>query len=135
MFKIHIGIVLGRATLHPTSVHACPNETLTFTCSDSQVVATLWKLDMYIEENAREITFSSSQPAGSHTVIYMDMIFANLSEVTNRNGSAADITTTLTVITHGLLNRTNISCLTVTEDNVISKSSSVFYFASMLLAS
>ena len=128
MFKIHIGIVLGRPTLHPTSVHACPNETLTFTCSDSQVVATLWKLDMYIEENAREIT-SSSQPAGSHTVIYMDMIFANLSEVINRNGSAADITTSLTVIAHGLLNRTNISCFTLTEDNVISKSSSVFYFA------
>ena len=135
MFKIHIEIVLGRPTLHPTSVHACPNETLTFTCSDSQVVATLWKLDMYIEENAREITFSFSQPAGSHTVIYMDMIFANLSEVTNRNGSAADITTTLTVITHGLRNRTNISCFTVTQHNVISKSSSVFYFASMLLAS
>ena len=48
MFKIHIGIVLGWPTLHPTSVHACPNETLTFTCSDSQVVATLWKLDMYM---------------------------------------------------------------------------------------
>ena len=90
MFKIHIRIVLGRPTLHPTSVHACPNETLTFTCSDNQVVATLWKLDMYIEENAREITFSSSQPTGSHTVIYMDMISANLSEVTRRNGSAAD---------------------------------------------
>ena len=59
----------------------------------------------------------------------MGMISANLSEVTRRNGSVTDITTTLTIITYRLLNRTNISCLTATEDNVASKSFSVLYFA------
>ena len=83
---------------------------------------------MYIK-NTGLLTFSFSQPVGSHAVAHMGMIFVNLSEVTRRNGSVADITTTLTIITHGLLNMTNISCLTATEDNVASKSSSVLYFA------
>ena len=36
--------------------------------------------------------------------LYMSMISANLSEVTRRNGSDGDTTTTLTIITYGLLN-------------------------------
>ena len=40
------------------------------------------------------------------------MISVKLSEVTNKNGSVADIATTLKITTLGLLNRTNISCHT-----------------------
>ncbi|CAI8026939.1 hypothetical protein GBAR_LOCUS15431 [Geodia barretti] len=42
---------------------------------------------------------------------------------------AADMTTTLTITAHRLPNKTNITCLTPTEENVITKSSSIFYFA------
>ena len=81
---------------------------------------------MYI---GAQITFTSSQPVGSKTMVYMDMISANLSEVTRSNGSVQNVTTTLTIITDGFLNQTNISCLAAKEDNAITKSSSVLYFA------
>ena len=121
--------VSGQPTLRPESIYACPNETVTFTCHDSHVVAIQWQLDMYI---GAQITFSSSQPVGSQEMVYMDMISANLSEVTSMNGSLANITTTLTIITNGLLNKTNISCLTANDDNEITKSSSIIYFAGLL---
>ena len=105
---------------------------MTFTCHDSQIVAVQWKLDSYIEQGAH-LTFISTYPIGFEAVAHMGMISANLSEVTNKNGSVADITTTLTIITHGLLNRTNISCLTAKEDNSIFKSSSAFFFAGMCI--
>ena len=121
--------MFGQPTLLHTS-YACPNETVAFTCSDSQIVAVQWKLGMYIEQGADQLTFISSDLVGTQAIIHMDMIFANLSEVTRRNGSVADITTTLTIITHGLLNKTNISCITSTANNAIMSSSScVFYFA------
>ena len=82
---------------------------------------------MYIEQGA-QITFTTSQPVGSKMMVYMDVIFANLSEVTRSNGSVHNVTTTLTI----LLNKTNVSCLAAKEDNAISKSSSVLYFTGML---
>ena len=122
--------MFGQPTLLPMSVYACPNETVAFTCSDSQIVAVQWKLDMYIEQGADQLTFIFSDPVGTQAIIYMGMISANISEVTRRNESVADITTTLTIITHGLLNKTNISCITSAANNaIISSSSSVFYFA------
>ena len=93
----------GKPTLRPASVHTCPNETVTFTCHDTQIVAIAWELDMYIK-NTGLLTFSFSQPVGSHGVAHMGMISANLSEVTRRNGTVADITTTLTIITRPELN-------------------------------
>ena len=64
----------------------------------------------------------------------MDVIYANLSNVTgnNYNRNVADMTTTLTITAHGLPNKTNITCATPIEDNVITKSSSIFYFAGLL---
>ena len=126
------GIIFCKPLLHPESVYACPNETVTFTCHGSDTVSIQWELDMYIDEGA-QITFTSIQPVGSQNMVYMDMISANLSEVTKVDGSqVANITTTLTIITNGLLNKTNISCLTPNDDNDIVKSSSIFYFAGLL---
>ena len=107
---------------------------MTFTCHGSHIVATRWELDLYAEKDALQITFTSSQPVGSQETVYMDMISANLSEVTgkNDNGSSVDMTTTLTITAHRLPNKTNITCLTPTEENVITKSSSIFYFAGLL---
>ena len=113
------------------SVYACPNETVAFTCSDSQIVALQWKLDIYIKQGADQLTFISSDPVGTQAIIHMGMISANISEVTRRNESVADITTTLTIITHGLLNKTNISCITAADNSAIMSSSSVLYFAGM----
>ena len=64
----------------------------------------------------------------------MDMIFANLSDVTAKddNGSAANMTTTLTITAHRLPNKTNITCMTPMQNNIITKSSSIFYYAGLL---
>ena len=125
---------MGSQLIHPESFHACPNETVTFTCHSSQTVAVQWKLDEYIE-HSEMLSFSFNQDVGDQKVTYMDMISVKLSEVTNNNGNVADMTTTLTIIAHGLMNRTNISCCAVGRDNVASISSSILYLAgqSMLL--
>ena len=107
---------------------------MTFTCRGSQIVAVQWKLDSYIE-HTEMLSFPFNQDVGDQIVTYMDMISVKLSEVTNKNGSVADITTTLKITTHGLLNRTNISCAAVGGDNMASKSSSILYLVgqSMLM--
>ena len=43
----------------PESFHACPNETVTFTCRGSQIVAVQWKLNSYIE-HTEMLSFSFS---------------------------------------------------------------------------
>ena len=63
----------------------------------------------------------------------MGMISANLSEVTRRNETVADITTTITIITSGLLNMTNISCIAAADNSAIMSSSSVLYFAGIYI--
>ena len=97
-------------------------------------MAVQWKLDSYIE-HTEMLSFSFNQDVGDQIVTYMDMISVKLSEVTNKNGSVANITTTLKITTHGLLNRTNISCAVVGGDNMASKSSSILYLVgqSMLM--
>ena len=84
---------------------------MTFTCHGSHIiVATRWELDLYAEKDA-QITFTSSQPVGSQEMVYMDVISANLSEVTGRddNGSGADITTTLAIAAHRLRTQTSVA--------------------------
>ena len=97
------------------------------------VIVRLWLFSgSYIEQGADQLTFISSDPVGTQAIIHMGMISANISEVTRRNGSVADITTTLTIITHGLLNMTNISCITAADNiAIMSSSSSVLYFVGM----
>ena len=55
--------------------------------------------------------------------------FASLTNVTNIEGEVADMTSSLTVVTDGLENGTNITCSTVTEDLSICSSSSLVYIA------
>ena len=60
--------------------------------------------------------------------------FASLINVTNINMEerVADMTTSLTVVTNGLENGTNITCLTVTGDLKVSSSSSSLYIAGLV---
>ena len=37
----------GEPALQPLSFHSCPNESATFTCSDSQVSLMKWKVEPY----------------------------------------------------------------------------------------
>ena len=46
-----IGIDCERPTLQPSSYHACPNDSVTFTCHDSQIYEISWIVELYIPEN------------------------------------------------------------------------------------
>ena len=37
-----LGFVCGQLILEPGTDYYCPNETVTFTCSDNQIIAILW---------------------------------------------------------------------------------------------
>jgi hypothetical protein len=51
----------------------------------------------------------------------------NLTNITRLNGSVADITTSLMIITYGILNKTTIICQVVTRDSQEPQSSSTLY--------
>ena len=55
--------------------------------------------------------------------------FATLTNSSRRNGAAADMTTSLLIITNGLENGTNITCRIGTNNFKTHLSSSILYFA------
>ncbi|CAI8040824.1 hypothetical protein GBAR_LOCUS22700 [Geodia barretti] len=40
--------VWGQPTLYPLSIHACPNETVTYYCHGSQISVIAWEVPPYI---------------------------------------------------------------------------------------
>ena len=98
--------------------YACPNETVTYTCHDSQVKITQWVVDPFIPRSD-PMTFAASESvsaAGSHSM-NRPPVLATLTSVINKtcnndSGCTADINTTLTVNTTEVENKTNITCTT-----------------------
>ena len=113
-----IGIyVLWTTKSRPLIYYSCPNETVTYTCHDSQVKFIQWVVP-YIPEND-PIIFAASQtvsPEGSEPVSRTPVL-ATLTSIMNNRGNnvsgwMADMTTTLTVNTAEVENKTNITCWT-----------------------
>ena len=98
--------------------YSCPNETVTYTCSDSQVKIIQWVVEPYIPESD-PIIFAASQavsPEG-YKPVSRTPVLATLTSLMNRRGNdvrgwIADMTTTLTVNTSEVENKTNITCQT-----------------------
>ena len=98
--------------------YSCPNETVTYTCNDSQVKIIQWIVEPYVPESD-PIIFAASQsvsPEGNEP-LSRTPVLATLTSVMNKrrnNVSAwiADMTTTLTVNTSEVENKTNITCQT-----------------------
>ena len=42
--SVLLGFVCGQLTLEPGTDYYCPNETVTFTCSDSQIFIIIWEV-------------------------------------------------------------------------------------------
>ena len=61
-----------------------------------------------------------------------NQFFAGLTNVTNMEEGVADMTTSLTVVTDGLKNGTNITCSMATKDFSICSSSSLVYIAGLV---
>ena len=129
-------LVWGQPTLYPQSIHACPNETVTYYCHGSHISVIAWEVPPYITRTDRNhIQFVSDPPAGIpsvHNMTRENKFFANLTNITKLNGSVADMTTSLMIITHGIQNETSINCI-VSKGGSVLHSSSTLYFAGVLL--
>ena len=89
----------------------CPNEIVNFTCSGHQVNAIQWIAEPYLSTED-PIKYIVELIQTQENVTTRDNFTANLIDVTNKVGAAADVTTTLTVLATPLLNKTNITCKT-----------------------
>ena len=97
--------------------YSCPNETVTYTCHDSQVRIIQWVVEPYVPESD-PITFAASQtvsPEGTEPVSRTAVLATLTSLMNKRNNTSgwiADMTTTVTVNTAEVENKTNITCQT-----------------------
>ena len=128
-----IGSVSGKLTLEPPTGFFCPDVNVTYTCHDDQVDLMTWSAKPYFTEN--DILYSPGLIyVNNESVVFIEgtnknFISSLMTIVYNSdNIEVANITTTLTVITRGLGNATNITCLTNRRLN-ISQSFSLLYFA------
>ena len=122
--SVLLGFVCGQLTIEPGTDYYCPNETVTFTCSDSQIIIITWEVPdersiVYVVELGLQIgqTFNRTNHYSS--------IITN---IINKNGHVADVTTKLMVDTYGLENGTSINCKTYKNTTSSETSSSLLYF-------
>ena len=134
--KFCSSLVWGQLTLYPPSIHACPNETVTYYCHGSQISVIRWEVPPYISQG--DPIQYVSDPLGGILTIHMnrkEIFFATLTNITrlNVNESVADMTTSLMIITYGIENKTNITCQVATRDFQALKSSSTLYLTGLPL--
>ena len=108
-------ICTGEPALQPLSLHSCPNESATFTCSDSKVSFLTWKVEHYTPSDGHlsyaakllkadtELLTLNSTDNVFHSTLVFDQIDENF----------ANMTSTLTVSTSGVRNGTNVTCTTL----------------------
>ena len=97
--------------------YSCPNETVRYTCHDSQVKNIMWIVEPYVPKSD-PIIFAASQtvsPEGTEP-LSRTPVLATLTSAMNKRGNVsvwmADMTITLTVNTAKVENKTNIVCQT-----------------------
>ena len=126
------GVVNGsELSLEPSGFYSCPNESVTFRCSDSQVTVMEWKVEPYtnrdgdlsyipliLMDDPGPLTMNSSENTFSSKLLHFSRI----------DHRFANMTTSLTVKTSGIRNGTNITCTTlvIQEEHVMN---ATIYFA------
>ena len=126
------GVFCGQPSLRPLMYYSCPNETVTYTCHDTQLKIIKWVVEPYVPESD-PIIFAASQtvsPEGSEPRNRTPVI-ATLTSVMNKRGNnvsgcMADMTTTLTVNTAEVENKTNITCQTQKGIHFLSNSTFLY---------
>ena len=97
-------------------VLVCPNTTVTFTCSDTQALGTIWfALPLLNEDNSPNLS-----PGTSIGVPFLveDIFIITVVAVENRMGIYADFTSTLSVTVNDMIqDKTSVTCKT---PNVVS---------------
>ena len=131
MSLICSGILCGQPSLRPLMYYSCPNKRVTYTCHDSQVKVIQWTVEPYIPKGD-PIIFSAHQSdvtEGSVPVNRTPAV-ATLTSVINRReeSGSADMTTTLTINSSEVENKTSITC-TTQRGIEFSSSSTYLYIA------
>ena len=130
---IVIDHVCGEPTLMPPTLYVCPNEIVTYTCYDRQIVAMYWIAEPYITafDPITYIASTATLDVDSQPINRNNYLSATLVNITQRNLTAemADLTTSLTVITDGLKNGTCQTFRIINGILSVSRSTSTLYFA------
>ena len=122
---VSTGVLCEQPDLQPMTYYSCPDETVTFISYDQQVQKIKWIVEPYIPaSDAIKYGANFGNADLNSPMNRTDYLSARLTNITQRNGSVADMTTSLTVITHGLMNITTIVC--ESDDKT---TSSVLYLA------
>ncbi|CAI8056316.1 hypothetical protein GBAR_LOCUS30677 [Geodia barretti] len=119
----------GQPTLEPPTGYFCPNVNITYTCHDSQVTEMTWFAEPYFSGNQgiRYAAVSINQTKNIGDSFYTQATSFSVDIETEKFIS---VTTILTVITRGIENGTNITCLTYRGGYPL-VSSSILYFADL----
>ena len=91
-----------------TGTFACPNAVVMYTCIDMQAVSMRWTVEGYISFVDDLVFVVRHDEEGDMKT--KGTFTATLVEVANRNGAAADITSTLILQAEDIVNGTTISC-------------------------
>ena len=122
-------MVFGQPTLNPLYYHVCPDENATFVCHASQVRVIVWEVKQYFTSPMQYFAEHLDRPDLTKPISRENKFFATLTNSSRRNGAAADMTTSLLIVTNGLENGTNITCRIGTNNFKTHLSSSILYFA------
>jgi hypothetical protein len=104
----------GEPALQPLSFHSCPNESATFTCSDSKVSVMKWTVEPYTTTDDlsyaalfimadTELRTMNNTDNRLHSTLIFDRIDENF----------ANMTSILTVAMSDVRNGTNVTCTTL----------------------
>ncbi|CAI8001988.1 hypothetical protein GBAR_LOCUS3295, partial [Geodia barretti] len=117
----------GQPSLVPPTGYFCPNVNVTYTCHDSNVTSMTW----FAENRNRGISyvpaFTSNESMKKYDSFYTQATSFSVDIETEKFIS---VTTILTVITSGIENGTNITCVTYRGGYPL-VSSSILYFADL----
>ena len=116
-------------TLEPPTGLFCPEVNVTYTCHDSLVTAMSWFAEPYFSGN-QGIKYAPVSIT-DETMKKGDYFFSKATNfsVNFETEKFEIVMTTLTVVTGGLENGTNITCLTTRGGGLKLVSSSLLYFA------
>ena len=85
----------GQLTVQPTLIYKCPNETVSFTCTGRQIMSLAWIMEPYFDESDgfSYIVDFVVQMTVETSFRHTRYISSNVTNITEVNGSRADMTT------------------------------------------
>ena len=118
----------GEPALQPLSFHSCPNESVTFTCSDSQVSVMKWKVEP--RPMGVDLTYVPSQMMGDQGRLTMNstdnVLLSTLVHFDRIDENFANMTISLTVATSGMRNGTNVTCITLVGNDECKMTATIY---------